>query len=222
MNSQMTTRAFVGSVVLSLATATAVLAQGTDTTATMPKMPAWDVAFTLGLLETNGGAYASDKLETRVDLGRYWTNHLKTEVGVSLPTHSENYYDYYSFPVPGLTRGGFAANHVSERLTIVAPTLTYQFFENAFVHPYVSTGFRLMLWQSRLVREAQTHTESGISYAVPPLDRTTSTVKAYPHLAGGFKTYFNEKTFIRTEALIAIGSNGATHTALRMGVGFDF
>ena len=129
----------------------------------LPNMPAWDGNFSLGLLsgEIEGPNDRSDRLEARFDIGRYWTSHVKTELGLSLPNRWSS-YDYTSFPVPGLQGGGFSSSQQSQQLVIVAPTLTYQFLENAFAHPYLSTGLRLMWLRTHATRAAQTYTQNRI------------------------------------------------------------
>src|SRR5215470_1824209 len=73
------------------------------------------------------------------DIGRYWTPHLKTSVAV-MTTRQENdggpgVFDPRAFTT-GYTKiithpAGFGAS------------VAYQFFDNEFVHPYVTAGARL-------------------------------------------------------------------------------
>jgi hypothetical protein len=57
---------------------------------------------------------------------------------------------------------------------------------------------------------------------VPALDRTDMSVAARPVVAAGYKSYFNERTFMRTELQTSFGRGGGPHPALRIGFGFDF
>ena len=47
-------------------------------------------------------------------------------------------------------------------------------------------------------------------------------VEARPFAAAGFKSYFNEWTYMRSDVLIAIGSHGPSHGTVRIGFGIDF
>jgi hypothetical protein len=41
-------------------------------------------------------------------------------------------------------------------------------------------------------------------------------------VAAGFKSYFNDRTFLRSEALIAFAAGRADQMTFRLGFGFDF
>lgn len=194
------------------------------------KMPAWDASFSYGMFSNqvrdeedgfNDSDYTTGHAEARIDMGRYWTTHLKTELGVSfVPNWTE--YDYDTIPVPGLPNGGYVSAQKSLRLTVFTPSVTYQFFENRFMHPYVSTGTRVGLVQTHVTRPAETLTQNRITFAVAAVDRQESRWVVRPFVAGGFKSYFNERTFLRTEAMTAFSGEGLAQFTLRIGFGFDF
>jgi hypothetical protein len=192
-----------------------------------PTLPVWDASFTVGLVSNSakdeGRDYDSASVhgEARVDVGRYWTQHLKTEAGVSFLNRWDDYASD-SFPVAGLPGGGYSIIQKSVRMTVLTPSLTYQFLENEFAHPYVSVGARVGFLETHSTRFPQTYTQNRITYSVPPLDRTDSDVVVRPMLAAGFKSYFNERTFMRTEGMSSFGTDGSPHLAFRVGFGFDF
>jgi Outer membrane protein beta-barrel domain len=192
-----------------------------------PKMPAWDADLSVGLVSNSakdeGRDYDNSSVhaEARLDLGYYWTQHLKTEAGISF-LNRWNDYESELFPVTGLPGGGYAIIEKSLRMTVLTPTVTYQFFENTFAHPYVSAGARIGFLDTHVTRYPQTYTQNRITYTVPSLDRTDSTIVVRPMVAAGFKSYFNERTFMRTEGMTSFGADGSPHLAARIGFGFDF
>jgi len=209
------------------ATLFAAVAGAQTTPAVSPKMPAWDANFSLGLISNSKKDEGQDHdgssvhAEGRVDVGHYWTQHLKTEAGVSILNTWDD-YTYESFPVPGLPGGGYSIINKEMRMTLFTPTVTYQFLENQFAHPYVSGGARIGFLEAHSTRFPQTNTLNRLSYSVPALDSTDSTIVVRPILAAGFKSYFNERTFMRTEAQASFGADESAHLALRIGFGFDF
>jgi hypothetical protein len=205
----------------------AVSGAQTSVTAPQPKLPAWDTDFTVGITSNSpadegqhhGGPEARG--EARFDVGHYWTQHVKTEAGVAfLKTWDD--YEYESTPVQGLPAGGYAILSTSVRMTVLTPALTYQFLENEFAHPYVSIGARIGFLETHVTRYPQTYTQNRITYSVPALDRTDMTVAARPVVAAGYKSYFNERAFMRSELQASFGADGSPHPALRIGFGFDF
>jgi len=192
-----------------------------------PQMPAWDADFSLGMISNSGRDEGDDQehssvhAEARVDFGHYWTQHLKTEVGLAFLNRWED-YSYETVPIPSGRGGNYVFTNNSLRMVAVTPTFTYQFFENQFAHPYVSAAARVSLFDIHSSRYAQTVTQNGVTSTVPALDRTSSKVIVRPVVAAGFKSYLSEHAFVRTEGSTMFGSDGSPHIALRVGVGFDF
>ena len=202
-------------------------AASAQTAGSTPQLPDWDVNFSLGVLSSSPKDEAQTREDTvwhgeaLLDLGHYWTQHLKTEAGISFLNQRED-YDFDSLPVPGLPVGGYSVNQQSIRRALVTPALTYQFGENEFAHPYVSAGARVEFLDIHSTRYAQTVTQNRTTYSVPALDRRDSLVVVRPVVAAGFKSYFNERTFIRTEVQASVGADHRAHPAARVGFGFDF
>ena len=185
----------------------------------------WDVGGSLGMLVTSkrdfGGSQAAGTntdpgFTGNLEVGRYFTTHLKGEVGV-MKTNARTYWD--NPPVtanPGLT--GYTSRRAHP--TSVSGALTYQFFENVFAHPYVSVGISA----ATIYEETETYyygTNNG-----PPFGTVVRTTRRYgetrPFFAAGYKSYFNERTYMKSELLIAIDQVGASHGTIRIGFGFDF
>ena len=167
--------------------------------------------------------------EYRFDLGHYWTTHLKTEVGVSTTGAWED-FEQREAPIarsllPGVS-GGLTYVDIRKRLPAVTPSVTWQFRENTFMHPYVSAGMKVGFLQEHRTRPAGTYrintVDGPISYSVTAVDERETTVLARPFVAGGFKSYFSRRVFLRSELQLAFARDGVSQAAVRAGVGVDF
>jgi hypothetical protein len=198
-----------------------------------PNMPRWDVDASVGLLHTRDfednrdgrylspGSYDRTMLAYRLGMGRYWTQHVKSDIGVTL-TGERYAFDMDTNPLPGLPPGTPAYVDRTSRVTTMSGALTYQFFENDFVHPYVAGGVDLNWVQTRRFRPETTTTVNRVRYTIPALDEHDVSLVARPIIAVGCKSYFNSHAFVRPEALVALDSTGVIQTTVRFGVGVDF
>jgi hypothetical protein len=190
--------------------------------------PRWDAGGSWGLIFTNRrDLQAYDEADPgasalSVDFGRYFTTHLKADVGVMWST--THYADVRWIPIPDVPQGYeyLQLAQVSIRPTSVSAAVTYQFRENEFMHPYLSGGVRAIRQSIHTERYASTLTIRGVRYTVPAIDEHETSVIARPFVAVGCKSYFNRWVFMRSEWLVALGSRGYSHSTLRIGTGFDF
>lgn len=225
--------ALAGGVLLA---ATQALAQPTQPLILIADRPlVWDVAGGTGLhaWKLENGRW--DGLpEVRFDVGRYWTTHLKSELGVSLPRRFSDTPCAETISVTGAPFGYCVAETIrAHSVTGLSPSLTYQFRENVFAHPYVSAGARINVEQLHSRRKGPetfdvvtyprgVRTVTPVTSTVPALDRRTISVAASPFVAAGLKSYFNERSFVRTEGLVAFNAGGVDQTSFRIAFGFDF
>jgi hypothetical protein len=203
-----------------------------DQPADQVAMPRWDMDASIGLLHTTdvaGDRYPGPGGRERnaiamaaygFDVGHFWTQHVKSDVNVTL-TRDRSLFDVYSYPSAGVPPGAFVYGHTTSRFTTLSGALTYQFFENAFMHPYVSGGVRLGWIGEHRFREPATAIVAGVRYSIPAADERDTALRLRSIAAVGCKSYFNERTFVRTEALVAFGAN-LSQTTFRIGAGFDF
>ncbi len=209
-------------------------AQGTVTRAPARSLvpasyPRWEAGGGLALLAISTSDTSApwqswqQKAEFRADVGRYWTPHLKTEAAVSV---TNEWHDYESIfiPIPGQSVPGYAFTEVERRLIAVAPAVTWQFRENAFMHPYVSAGAKVGFLREDLFRQRRTDILPGGrgAYEVPGLEEQRTTVLARPFVAGGFKSYLSRTTFVRSEVRVAFADDGVRQFSLGIGLGVDF
>ena len=158
-----------------------------------------------------------------LDVGRYWTSHLKTELGVVfLPSQQGGGQESVIVPT-GQSGTAYITSRV--RQTQFTFAATHQFGENAYVHPYVSVGARvglLDITQSRWPRADVFADGRFVSYAIPALDRHFTDIRVRPYAALGSKSYFSERIFVRPEVMLAFGNRGLGQYALRVAFGVDF
>ena len=158
-----------------------------------------------------------------LEVGRYWTSHLETELGVVfLTSHQGGGQEPVTVPT-GQSGTAYITSRV--RQTQFTFAVIHQFGENAFVHPYVSVGARVGLLdinQSRWPRADVFADGRYVSYAIPALDRHFTDVRVRPYAALGSKSYFSERIFVRPEVMLAFGNRGLGQYALRAAFGVDF
>ena len=183
----------------------------------------WDVGGSAGMLiasnrEFGGSIDQHDPIWVwSIDVGRYFTAHLKADVGLMLT--GSHTYAITDLP----PQGGCCPQRIA-RPASLSGAATYQFFENVFAHPYLSAGVRLTwLAEHRTVFFPGQQTDpSNLSLVYNPVtDEQDTLLQLRPFVAAGFKSYFNERTFIRSEVLTAVGPHGFSYV-LRLGAGIDF
>src|SRR5262245_48367331 len=179
----------------------------------------WDLDGSLGILGTSARDFGRPILPGlerylfawNVDAGRYFTPHVKGEVGL-MRTNAWRFWE----PLPSLS-GQIIYREHRVHPTSLSAALTYQFFENVFAHPYVSAGVRV----TQVSDETQTTVYSP-TYSATNVSTTSRVSEVRPFVAVGYKSYFNERAYMRTDALLAIDTKGISHGTLRVGFGIDF
>jgi hypothetical protein len=184
--------------------------------------PRWDASGGFSLLWTrtadvadagNGSVGAS---QLRLDVGRYWTRHLKlgffAASGPRLRTTAREDLNVNGRPLSTVivTRA---------RQVTLAPGLTYQFRDNQFLHPYVTAG--LQISRLRMHREISPYTVRPPD-PLPPIDEWRNATRVRPFASVGFKAYFNQRVFVRPEVHGAFGPDGLSQFTLHLGAGADF
>ena len=197
----------------------------TSPPAATPGQPKWDAGGGFSLLSVrdedvgdavDDGHGSSGGYQLRLDVGRYWTPHLRLGIyaasGPRFRTAALAYVDANgrSFPTLIVTNA---------RLVTLAPGVTYQFRDNQFLHPYVTGGVQI-----GLLRMHRERNPDAVRAPVPVtrIDERQSAVYARPFAAAGFKAYFNRRVFVRPEVLAGFGPGGIRQFTLHLGAGADF
>jgi hypothetical protein len=132
-------------------------------------------------------------------------------------------HDSGADPVPLPAGVGYAFYTAQIQRHQLSAAGTYQFLENTFAHPYLSAGAQVGFVNIHKVRDMSVPVYYGrTAYQVPPLDQRESLVQVRPFLAGGFKSYFNERAFVRSEVSTGFSRRGLSQFVLRLGFGVDF
>lgn len=196
----------------------------------VPHLPRWDVAGTVGWLAGDKSDLAEewnewyDTFAASVDVGRYWTSHLKSEAGVLFTTEG-SVYSQIEVPIPRQPFRVFVPREHHFRLSAVNVGLAYQFLDNQWVHPFVNAGVQLGWEHER--RFAPEQVFPGVDprspVVAPLIDRDEgSDFAARPYASGGAKFYVNERGFVRTDLTLAWHKGGIGQVAWRAGFGVDF
>ena len=194
---------------------------------------AWDLDFGAGVHFSDRRDASIDRRDSfsngwesygsvTADLGYYFTDHRKVEVGFATFSTGDDVTDDPFVLPDGRTVQAFRQLQVRQTQVVVAAT--YQFLENGFTHPYISGGLRVGVLDIHSSRYPWGYI-AGTSFTqveVPPDPQHVFELRARPFIAVGSKSYFNERVFVRPEFAAAVNSGGLSQVALRLGAGVDF
>jgi len=221
------TRLSILSVVAALISHSAI-AQTVTLVPSDPKR--WDSSVSIGWLGGDKSDIAEswndwyDTFATSVDVGRYFTPHIKTELGATFTSTGE-VYSTDQFVVPTLPSPVFFSREHRFSVNALNVAAAYQWFDNTWVHPFVGAGVQLAWERHRVETPFPTaFTRDGRGpITVPPVAAESETrFDPRPFLSGGAKFYVSEQGFIRTDLAAAFDGHGATRVTWRIGGGIDF
>jgi hypothetical protein len=197
-----------------------------------PESKHWDAAASIGWVGGDKGDFAEewddwyDTFAASVDVGCYWTPHLKTEIGGVFTTEGRVVSYDSVLPRPGDPFPIFITREHHFRLNGVTASAAYQFFENQWVHPFLAAGVQLGWEHERVFSPEQffygrdPRNPSVISSLVD--DDRGWTFSARPFASGGAKFYVSERGFLRTDLTVAWYGGGVAQVGWRAGAGIDF
>ena len=193
-----------------------------------PDQKRWDVAGSVGWLGGNKSGIAEewndwyDSFAASLDVGRYWTPHLKTEAGILFTTEGDVMSHSDRVTVDGVSIFIPREHHV--RVTALTASATYQFLENTWVHPFLTAGAQFTEERERAVSlDVPFFTRDSRRVEVPIPAPTQATVFSIrPFAMGGAKFYVNERGFVRTDLGMAWHEGRVAHATWRAGIGVDF
>jgi hypothetical protein len=157
--------------------------------------------------------------------GYYWTDHLKTEVEALWTTEGET-YGTGGYVVPGLPVGYIyhTSRYTARQFGIGQ---LWQFGRNAMFHPWIGGGVDFVHVARELDRPAQfvygppSGGRPGVPVPIPAALVQSATHRALPFAALGFKAYFNERGFVRSDVKLNV-TDEVQQVTWKIGVGVDF
>ncbi len=123
----------------------------------------------------------------------YWTEHLKSEIGVFSDDHRVVLRAGAHRPHRTTARYPYASGHRRTREVRVVAQQIYQFGRNAWVHPYVGAGVAVAVGDlAPRVRPAALR-DPGT--AVLPSERAETATRVKPVVSAGLKAYISPRAF---------------------------
>jgi hypothetical protein len=185
----------------------------------------WDASGHFGILFAQQDDAVIRMAGWSAALGRYWTPHLKTSLGVVTAGQPTLWWPEPTFSDLGQS---------TSRPAGVSGTIAYQFYENVFAHPYLAAGAQAAWVSDAILKFAPASVHGWI-----PTEQTPYRLEVRPIVGVGFKSYFaNGRAFIQPELRMAVLPDGrgfqftqdaapqrtgiSPRPALQIGAGFDF
>jgi hypothetical protein len=208
-------------------------AKPTELTDQLTRRPVWDVGVTAGLFQSDpdseNGPYGDDWYQAgryAVSAGRFWTPHLKTEVEFATTGEGSRFTNRYAsvagvppyYPIS--IQEHFRVNQLSGRVV-------WQFFENAWVHPYVFGGVaadaeRREVWIPEQFFTPNDPRAPGNRILVSPkVDETTTTYRAAAVAGFGTKVYMTQKSYFNAGFTVS-RAKSSTAVSYVAGFGWEF
>jgi hypothetical protein len=129
--------------------------------------------------------------------------------------------------VPGLGGPFPVGAEVSTSIRSFAGTVTWQFFDNEWVHPFVSAGVSadvehrsLQVWE-QYYYAGDPRLPGGPILVAPEKRKEPTTTAVRALLGGGVKLYVLERAFIRADGRVSVDGK-RQNVAFRAGIGVDF
>lgn len=195
----------------------------------------WDGGVTVGMFDSSpaepSAAYGDDwYFEGRyaASIGRYWTDHLKTEFEFAATGEGSRYAQRFS-NAPGVPPNFPYGAQEYYRLQQASGRVVWQFLENAWVHPYVFGGVTLDIERQRTQIHEQYY-YSGSDPRVPAnrvlitpqRDLGPQTVRrAGATVGAGTKIYVTPRTYFNT-AVIGSSAKSTRTISFVGGFGMEF
>lgn len=150
-----------------------------------------------------------------VTVGRNWTGHFKTELGYAGLSERGWSNRQQIVPRPNGTPA-WSWWSAESRVNQVVLGGTWQFGDNDFVHPFISSGVRVALLD---ITETGAYIEGQGSVRTA---RRWQEVRPRGYVSAGSKSYFNERLFMRPEVVVAFSPSEVQQVGVHLTFGVDF
>lgn len=193
----------------------------------------WDVALLVGLLSAHTAPPGEDQYddwfhvaEVGVVTGRHLSPQLKIEVEFSASEEGRQLV-WRTLAVPGAPyRAGYSA-YQRPSLRQLGGAITWQFFDNQWIHPFVQAG--LFANHDRVRTHIRQQTLNPFNPRPPttpiatigPRDEEMTSTTLRGMVGAGAKLYVSPRVFFRIGGRVIAGSRHQ-HITLRLGAGLDF
>jgi hypothetical protein len=151
--------------------------------------------------------------------GWYWTDHLKTEIEAGGSTEASLYGGATRTEGTQVGYESWRNEYATKR---VALSQHYQFFRNAWFHPFLGGGLDLTWVKSR--GEGYVYYPFAPGSVRPTEERyvipESTELHVQPFALVGYKAYFNSSVFFRNDLRLTV-RDGINEVALRFGIGVD-
>jgi hypothetical protein len=196
--------------------------------------PRWDISLSAGLFNARPGQEAGGYQEEwyfagryAAAIGRYWTDHFKTELEFAT-TNEGRRFTQISVPVPGRPYPYPISIEEFRRLQQVSARAVWQFYDNAWVHPYLNAGVVADIDRVRRFSPEFYYPPGDPRVVVPPgvvrpqINREPETdYRAGITFGGGSKFYVSPSAYVNAGVQLTYAKPAATATFL-VGFGVDF
>lgn len=153
--------------------------------------------------------------------GYYWTEHVKTEIGIAASSEGRAYSTSETVQADGRVYQSWGDTRISTRRLTLAQV--YQFRHNAWAHPYVGAGLNVV--RERRLEERHL-VPLGPYDRFPPAPERVERVATRDNVLrgmafGGVKAYVTQRVFVKVDAQVGFRSR-VDEVTLRCGAGVDF
>jgi hypothetical protein len=162
-----------------------------------------------------------------VVVGRYWSTHLKTELGLSAGSEGRQYIQRRVI-VPDNPAPFFQGGEQFTRVHQIAGTVVWQFLENEWAHPFLEAGVALDFErQRRVLLPTTVYTgdprlpNARVVVVEARNEGPESTTHARGIIGAGAKVYVHPRAFFRADARATFDAR-LEHLVFRAGFGVDF
>jgi hypothetical protein len=154
----------------------------------------------------------SSSLFKGVGGGYYWTDHLKSEIEIAWPGPTRAFT--YSNARPTTGPISYTSEEHAYRGVKISGSQLYQFGHNAMFHPFAGAGFDVDRERDAITRTIQ----QGNTFTRVDLSERETHVR--PFVTTGFKAYFSDRAFFRTEVKVGF-SRRVDQLVWKSGMGVD-
>ena len=200
----------------------------------MPEPPRWDLNLSAGLFNGRPGQEAGGYQDEwyfdgryAAAIGRYWTEHFKTELEFAT-TGEGRRFTQISLPVPGRPYPYPVSIEEYRRLQQVSARAVWQFYDNAWVHPYLNVGVVADIDRVRRFSPEFYYPPGDPRVVLPPgvprpeINREPETdYRGGITFGGGSKFYVSQNAYLSAGVQLTYAKPAAT-VSLLAGFGIDF